>query len=347
MGQPRRDPLFDTRRLLRRIGLFVVIAVVVGVLVATLPGVDEVRNRMGGADLRWIAVVAACSISSVIAYVAALLGAFDRVLPWRRGLALGLAEQGANVLLPAGGTGGPAVGTLIMRRAGVPTEIAAERHAALFLLTSAVGFAAMTLVGALGAIGLLPTDRPLWQSLAPAAIGTLVLLGVAALARLPQGSEPATERRIPHALWRLRGFLRAGVRTSLALLARRDPLLLGGVVGFYALDVAALAAAFAAFGHGAPPFGLFVLAYTIGHAGAFLPTPGGVGGIDGGLIGMFAAYGAPIGLATAAVLSYRVFQLGLPAVLGAIALLRIQRALEHPPDPDEQKQRYAPLKTMA
>ena len=60
-----------------------------------------------------------------------------------------------------------------------------------------------------------------------------------------------------------------------------------------------------------------MLAYTVGHAGALLPTPGGVGGTDGGLIGMFVVYGTPLGLATAAVLGYRVFQLGLPVVLGA------------------------------
>jgi hypothetical protein len=46
---------------------------------------------------------------------------------------------------------------------------------------------------------------------------------------------------------------------------------------------------------------------------------------------MFAAYGTPLSLAAAAVLAYRVFQLGLPAVLGAISLLRIRYVLAHPP----------------
>jgi uncharacterized membrane protein YbhN (UPF0104 family) len=77
--------------------------------------------------------------------------------------------------------------------------------------------------------------------------------------------------------------------------------------------------------------GVFLLAYTLGHAGAWLPTPGGVGGTEGGLIGMFAAYGTPLALAAAAVLAYRVFQLGLPAILGAISLLRIRYVLAHPP----------------
>lgn len=98
-------------------------------------------------------------------------------------------------------------------------------------------------------------------------------------------------------------------------------------MAYYAFDIAALAAAFQAFGGGGPPVGIFVLAYTIGHAGAFIPTPGGVGGTDGGLIAAFALYGAPLGLATAAVLGYRVFQLGLPVVLGSVGLLRIRHRL--------------------
>ena len=42
---------------------------------------------------------------------------------------------------------------------------------------------------------------------------------------------------------------------------------------------------------------------------------------------MFVVYGAPVDVATAAVLAYRVFQLGLPAILGALSLLRIRALL--------------------
>jgi uncharacterized protein (TIRG00374 family) len=117
------------------------------------------------------------------------------------------------------------------------------------------------------------------------------------------------------------------VRTSIAELRHGDVLLPIGAVAYYAFDVAALGASFQAFGGGAPPVGVFVLAYTLGHVGALLPTPGGVGGTDGGLIGMFALLGTPLPLATAAVLGYRVFQLGIPVVLGAISLVRIRGRL--------------------
>ena len=70
-----------------------------------------------------------------------------------------------------------------------------------------------------------------------------------------------------------------------------------------------------------------MLAYTLGHAGACSPRPGGVGGTEGGLIGMFAAFGTSICTAAAAVLAYRVFQLGLPGDP------RRGRPAAHPPRP--------------
>ena len=92
----------------------------------------------------------------MLGFVRALWSAFDRVMAWRRALVLGLAEQGANVLLPAGGAGGPALGAVVMTRLGVPAELAAGRHAALFLITSAVSFVAMVVFGTLTSIGVLP-----------------------------------------------------------------------------------------------------------------------------------------------------------------------------------------------
>ena len=56
---------------------------------------------------------------------------------------------------------------------------------------------------------------------------------------------------------------------------------------------------------------------------------------------MFAAYGTPLGLAATSVLAYRVFQLGLPAVFGAISLLRVRHTLAHPPPREEVEARWA------
>jgi uncharacterized membrane protein YbhN (UPF0104 family) len=230
------------------------------------------------------------------------------------------------VLLPAGGAGGPALGALVMKRAGVPGELAAQRHAVLFLATSAVSFVALAVAGISVTIGLLPGDAPLVGSLLPAVVALIVMALCVVAARANAPREPEIGK-FTHTIWRGWMFVHDGLRTTLFVLRRGDRLLIAGAVTYYAFDVAALGAAFQAFGGGAPPLGEFVLAYTIGHAGALLPTPGGVGGTEGGLIGMMVVYGAPADVATAAVLAYRVFQLGLPAILGALSMLRIRTLL--------------------
>jgi uncharacterized membrane protein YbhN (UPF0104 family) len=83
-----------------------------------------------------------------------------------------------------------------------------------------------------------------------------------------------------------------------------------------------MGAAFEALGGGGPALGLFVLAYTIGHAGAIVPLPGSA---EGGLVGGFTLYGAPLSLAVGGILLYRVFHAGVPFLLGALGLADMSR----------------------
>jgi uncharacterized membrane protein YbhN (UPF0104 family) len=48
------------------------------------------------------------------------------------------------------------------------------------------------------------------------------------------------------------------------------------------------------------PIGVVLMGYLIGQMGGLLPIPGGVGGIDGGLIGALVVFGAPAAPAAAA-----------------------------------------------
>jgi uncharacterized membrane protein YbhN (UPF0104 family) len=326
----------------RRAALFAVIAVVVVVAVSTLPGVGEIRDRLDSADPAWIAAAAACRIASMLGYVRALWAAFDRMLPWRRAFVLGLAEQGANVLLPAGGAGGPALGAYVLRRLGVPGTLAVDRHTALFLATSAVSFAALVVAGLLVGIGALEGNAsPVW-TLLPAGLAAAVIGLAVVWARRPPPEQPRGGR-VLQTIWRVRRFLHDAAATTLHMLRHGDPYFVTGSVGYFAFDVASLACMFEAFGGGGPPVGEFVVAYALGHAGALLPTPGGLGGTEGGLIGMFVVFGTPLSLAAAAVLGYRVFQLGLPAVFGAAALVRVRYVLAHPPPPELVAARFSQL----
>jgi uncharacterized membrane protein YbhN (UPF0104 family) len=313
--------------LARRVIGLLVLVVVLALVVSVLPGLQDVRERFRSAEPGWLAVTFACVLASTLSYVAAVRGTLSRRPNWRASWNLGMAEQGSNVLLPTGGIGGPALGALVMQRAGVPSAVATPRSAALFLLTSGASFVAIALAGLLGGLGVLAGGMSWVGTLLPAALAVAAVAGVAQLARLPVGDPSEQQGFAGRWAGRLGALLRDGVQESFALLRARDPLVIGGCAGYLGFAIAALAASFQAFGGEGPPLAAFVLAYTLGQVGALLPTPGGLGGTEGGLIGMFVVYGAPAAPTTAAVLAYRVFQLGLPAVFGLIAFGRIRRRL--------------------
>ena len=72
---------------------------------------------------------------------------------------------------------------------------------------------------------------------------------------------------------------------------------------------------------------MLVLGYLIGQLGNLVPLPGGIGGTEGALVGVFALYGVNVSDAAAAVLLYRLFQLAMPALLGAPAFVMLRHAL--------------------
>ena len=72
------------------------------------------------------------------------------------------------------------------------------------------------------------------------------------------------------------------------------------------------------------------MGYLIGQLGGLLPIPGGVGGIDGGLIGTLIVYGAPAATTAAAVLAYRLILFWIPLMIGAVALVMLSRGLREP-----------------
>jgi putative heme transporter len=60
-----------------------------------------------------------------------------------------------------------------------------------------------------------------------------------------------------------------------------------------------------------------------------LPLPGGIGGVDGAMIGAFSAFGVSGSLAVVSVLSYRAFAFWLPTLPGGVAYLQLRRTVHH------------------
>jgi uncharacterized protein (TIRG00374 family) len=116
-----------------------------------------------------------------------------------------------------------------------------------------------------------------------------------------------------------------GVRYAIGLVSQR-PVTLLAAAAWWGFDIAALAAGFHAFGS-APDVTVLVMGYFVGMLGNLLPLPGGVGGVEGGMIGAFVAFGEPASLALVAVLAYRLVSFWLPTVVGGPAYLALRRTL--------------------
>jgi hypothetical protein len=119
----------------------------------------------------------------------------------------------------------------------------------------------------------------------------------------------------------------AGMRDALAHLRHPDPALAGAVL-FWAFQVAVLWAGFRAFGD-APALAVVTMAFFVGMFGNLLPMPGGVGGVEGGMIAALAAFGVDAGQAVVAVLLFRAVTFWLPLIPGVIAYFQLRGTVEH------------------
>ena len=315
----------SARVLARRAGMAILAAGAVVAVITKLPGLGQLSSQLAGADPIWIGAALVLEIASTLSFVLAFHGSYDRRINPRASTGIALAMQGMNILLPAGGSGGLAAGAVMMDRAGVPRGFTASRTVALFLVTSLVSFAAIAAAGLGVATGLLDGDATLVATLVPALGALLVIAAVIALPRvLPRPADNAAAGRVHRALVTAAAHAHDGVDAGSALLRGRDPLVVWGSLGYFALDVAALAAAFHAIGAGGLPIGLLVLAYTLGHAGSIVPLPGST---EGGLVAAFVLYGAALAPAAAAVVAYRTLHAGVPTLLGVIGLADARRQI--------------------
>jgi uncharacterized membrane protein YbhN (UPF0104 family) len=201
----------------------------------------------------------------------------------------------------------------------------ARRSVAFFLIKSSVNFVAVAVLGVMMAAGILGPDRSLWLTAFPAALAALTLAAVVAIPLLGPGREPgpgaSASRRTIAAT---RRALIDGAAEAIRILRRGNPRVIGGAIGYWAFDNAVLWATFKAFGL-SPPLTVIMMGYLIGQLGGLLPIPGGIGGIDGGLIGTLIVYGAPAAGTAAAVLGYRVILFWLPLIAGGVAFAALRR----------------------
>jgi uncharacterized membrane protein YbhN (UPF0104 family) len=306
--------------------LTLVIAAVV--LITVVPGFASLRSRFAHGDATWLGLGAVLKILSGLAFVAAFRSVFCHGMRWRIGSQIGFAELGANAVLPTGGFGGLALGAWALHRGGMDAGRIARRSVAFFVLTSLPNVLGVMIIGVGLAVGLFGGGVSLALTLVPAAAAAgAIVITIAGARWAGRAAERRDARgrgdsRLVAALRTLAG----GVEEGLALLRTRDPWLYIGLIGYLSFDVMIVWATFHAFGS-VPPLAIIWIAYLIGELGGLIPVPGGVGGVDLGLVGTYVLYNVSLTSATAAVLAYRATALIVPMVLGAIAFTLLRRSV--------------------
>jgi uncharacterized protein (TIRG00374 family) len=313
----------DNRSLRRRALRIAVVLVVVGLVAAFAPGLGELRERMAGAQESWLGVAVALELLSCLSYVLMVRPIFCPRMPWGTSYQLGMSELAVGSLVPASGAAGLAFGAWALRQGGMPARDIARRTVAFFVLRSAVNFVAVAVVGIAMWLGVGPDVSPA-LTLLPSVVA---IAAIAAVAVIPS---VAARRDWTN---RVAVTLSEGVREAGCVLRRRDWRVIAGSVGYWAFDNAVLWACLHAFGE-SPPITLVLMGYLLGQLGGLLPMPGGLGGIDGGLLGALLVYGLPAAGTAAAILAYRVILFWLPLVLGAAAFVALRRLLQDPERPD-------------
>lgn len=318
-----------------------VISAGVAGVVLLAPSLDRIPSELsliGHGDLRWLAIGCVLEVLSfagqVVLFRAVYRGTSAKI-GYRDSYEITLAGHAATRLLASAGTGGIALTAWALRRRGLAaTEIARRMIAFLVLMYSVYTLA--LLAGGLGLwAGAISGGRSVALTLVPAALAAAVCL--AALATPPAATRLAQRLRhggdrpqhpFASAVARFAAAVEAladGLRLAWSMVRERRAGLIGAPL-WWGFDLAVLWACFRAFGQ-APPPGVILVAYFVGTLANTLPLPGGIGGVEGGMIGAFIVFGIHPPLAVAAVLAYRLFAFWLPTIPGAIAFIQLRRTL--------------------
>jgi uncharacterized membrane protein YbhN (UPF0104 family) len=325
---------FQPRRLVRRAMPVLALLTALGLVVVLAPGLGDVRDQLVDADPGWLALAVLFEALSGVSYVLMFRPVFCRHMPWRTSWEISWSSLAVGSIVPASGAGGLALGAWILHEGGMPAERIARRSVAFFLIKSSVNFVAVAVLGTVMALGLVGPELSLWLTALPAALAALLLGIVVAVPRLGPGPPPPPDAvKLRRVLFSTRGALVNGTREAIELVRKRDPLILVGALGYWVWDNAVLWATFHAFG-ASPDLSIILMGYLIGQLGGLLPLPGGVGGIDGGLIGALIVYGTPAATTAAAVLAYRVILFWLPLVVGSITFISLRRGLNRADRPE-------------
>jgi uncharacterized protein (TIRG00374 family) len=302
-----------------------------------LASLEEQGRDIGTGDPWWLAAALAFTVLSFAGYVAMFRGVFvgdGSRIDFAASYQITMAGLAATRLLAAGGAGGIALTAWALRRAGMDRRKVADKTLAFLILTYAVYMVSLVVVGLGLYLGVLKGPAPFAITVIPAVFALVVIILGLALSRVPPDLQRRLEgfarhggrlARLAQRLANAPAAFSAGMREAVCHVRKHDPALLGAVA-YWGFNIATLWACFHAFGD-PPPWPVIVMAYFVGFLGNLLPLPAGIGGVDGGMIGSFLAFGVNPGFTVLAVLTYRLFAFWLPTIPGAIAYFQLRRTV--------------------
>jgi uncharacterized protein (TIRG00374 family) len=328
-----------TRRGLLLFALFVVSAIAfLYFVLPRLTGLSQTWDRLHDGNVWWLLVaflLECCSFGGYIWLFRTVFVRGDSRIGWIESYQITMAGLAATRLFAAAGAGGIALTAWALRRSGMERRLVACRMIAFMVILYAVYMGTLVIDGVLLRTGVLSGPAPFGFTIVPAIFGAAVFTIFLAVSLLPHDVERRIERSSHGSSRTARWMARvvtipasaaSGVRTALGLIRNRE-VGVAGALAWWGFDIGVLWACFHAFGADPPAFAVIIMAYFVGMLANTLPLPGGIGGVDGGMIGTFAAFDVSLGYATVAVLVYRAFAFWLPTFPGAVAYLQLRRTV--------------------
>jgi len=311
--EPERLVRFGARTVLT-----LVLPVIAAVVILTTINVNEITVALSTSDWRWSVVA---FLFSLLTFVGAglTLVAFSPVrLPVLASTLVHLVGSFVSLAAPAG-IGSAALNLRMLTRRGVTTSLAVATVALVqvsqFVVTIALLLVLSIASGTTDATRFAPSP------------GMLIVIGVftgvvASSLLVPAVRQWAVRRTLPtlRQIWpRLIEVVGRPGKVAVAI---------GGNILLTMGFVLAFEACLAAFGQHLPLVQV-ALIYLVGNAaGAAIPTPGGLGTIEGALIFGLTASGMNPGVAASVTILFRVVTFWLPIPLGWVALRYLQRTDE-------------------
>ena len=342
-AEDAEEPRFfeDPKRLAQTAVLVFVIVIAIYFLIPQIAGFEDGLAKLGKGDRLWLAISFLFGVGMFASYVALFRGIVgERVrLTWGESYEITMAGLAATRLFSAGGAGGILLTYWALRRACMPRKETAARMVAFLVVLYSVYMVTVVVNGILLRAGVFPGPAPPGLTVVPAAIagGVIVVFLLIALVpgdlerRFSSASQEKFLGRMARRLATVPSTAAIGIREAMTFVREpsRGAIAIAGAVGFWAAQIGILWAAFHAFDADVA-LSVVVQGFFVGMFANLLPLPGGVGGVDAGMIGAFSLFHLGIGFPTifAAVLTYRLIAFWLPLVPGIIAFFQLRRTVQ-------------------